>query len=145
MFILVMLKTTNIAKRAANIIITIDIRANELAILRGILSVFGSMAIAYRPKPANVRAVAPDTDIIVIKKFILYLNIFLREDLYLNLSFFQIKGILSKSIFLPGVGETGLNKLLAGPFNWLITNIIVIIDKIIIIKHKVIIPGDTTL
>ena len=63
--------------------------------------------MSRRASPANTSPVETPTDTSIIKKRVLYLNTFLIDDLYLNESRFQIKGIFSSKILPPFFGGFG--------------------------------------
>lgn len=77
---------------------TAEIVANDFSIVGGTFEL-SLIAILYNPHPASINAVDPETDIIVIMKFLLYLIRFLNVDLYLNFNLFQMKPMRSNSIF----------------------------------------------
>ena len=59
------------------------------------------------PNPAIINDVQPQTPSIVINIFFLYLNTFLAVTLLVNFNLFQINGMCSKKILLPGFGALG--------------------------------------
>ncbi len=90
------------------------------------------------PNPAKSKAVEPATPINVKPRLRLFLKMFLKVDLYLNLRCFHMNVMRSKNIFLPFLGGLSLIKLAGFSFKVAPTLIIVTKTTAIIITTDMI-------